>query len=108
MEALPVEHIEGRSNGELERRLRELVDGLPPAAHPLERFVVKASGRVFFVRASEIEWIEAAGNYVKLHVGAELHLIGRGYGTASDPTGPTGANDDRSAGISQPASAPPA
>ena len=69
------EHIEGRSDGELERRLLELVHGLKPAAHPLERFVVKASGRVFFVRASEIEWIEAAGNYVKLHVGAESHLF---------------------------------
>ena len=53
----------------------QLVHGLKPPAHPLERFVVKASGRVFFVRASEIEWIEAAGNYVKLHVGAETHLF---------------------------------
>jgi two-component system LytT family response regulator len=69
------EHIEGRSEGELERRLLELVHGLKPAAHTLERFVVKAGGRVFFVRASEIEWIEAAGNYVKLHVGTETHLF---------------------------------
>src|SRR4051794_2630946 len=69
------EHIAGRSEGALERRLLELVHGLKPAAHLLERFVVKASGRVFFVRASEIEWIEAAGNYVKLHVGAETHLF---------------------------------
>jgi two-component system LytT family response regulator len=69
------EQIERRSNGELERRLLELVQDLKPAAQPLERFVVKAGGRVFFVRADEIEWIEAAGNYVKLHVGADAHLF---------------------------------
>jgi two-component system LytT family response regulator len=27
------------------------------------------------VRTSEIDWIEAAGNYVKLHVGTDSHLI---------------------------------
>ena len=41
----------------------------------LERFVVKSGGRVFFVRADEIDWIEAAGNYVKLHVGTDSHLF---------------------------------
>ncbi len=69
------EQLERRSNGELERRLLELVQDLKPPAHPLERFVIKSGGRVFFVRAEEIEWIEAAGNYVKLHVGTESHLF---------------------------------
>jgi two-component system, LytTR family, response regulator len=69
------EHIERGASGELERRLLELVHDLKPATHFLERFVVKAGGRVFFVRASEIEWIEAAGNYVKLHVGGDTHLF---------------------------------
>ena len=27
------------------------------------------------MRANEIDWIEAAGNYVKLHVGTETHLF---------------------------------
>ena len=27
------------------------------------------------MRADEIDWIEAAGNYVKLHVGTETHLL---------------------------------
>jgi two-component system LytT family response regulator len=67
--------LERRSNGDLERRLLELVQDLKPASQRLERFVVKSGGRVFFVRAEEIDWIEAAGNYVKLHVGAEAHLF---------------------------------
>ena len=30
---------------------------------------------MFFVRSEEIDWIEAAGNYVKLHVGTDAHLF---------------------------------
>lgn len=41
----------------------------------LERLVVKSRGRVFFVPAGEIDWIEAAGNYVELHIGSQSHLI---------------------------------
>lgn len=67
--------LERRSAGDLERRLRAIVDDLRPASTRVDRFVVKSSGRVFFVRADEIDWIEAAGNYVKLHVGADSHLL---------------------------------
>ncbi len=69
------QHLERPSNGDLERRLLELVQDLKPAAQRLERFVIKSGGRVFFVRADEIDWIEAAGNYVKLHVGTDAHLF---------------------------------
>ena len=48
---------------------------LKPAHQKLERFVIKSGGRVFFVRSEEIDWIEAAGNYVKLHVGTDAHLF---------------------------------
>src|SRR5206468_2797220 len=52
---------------ELERRL---------AARPVtERLLVEAHGRSFFVRASEVEWMEAAKNYVRLHVGDTTHVL---------------------------------
>ena len=41
----------------------------------LEQLVVKARGRIFFVSVEEIERIEAAGNYVELHVGGDSHLV---------------------------------
>ena len=69
------QQLERNSNGELERRLLQLVQDLRPIPQHLERFVIKSGGRVFFVRADEIDWIEAAGNYVKLHVGTESHLF---------------------------------
>jgi two-component system, LytTR family, response regulator len=69
------DQLERRTNGDFERRLLELVQDLKPVTPRLERFVIKSGGRVFFVRADEIDWIEAAGNYVKLHVGADAHLF---------------------------------
>jgi two-component system LytT family response regulator len=41
----------------------------------LERLVVKSGGRVYFVPVEDIDWIEAAGNYVELHAGQQSHLI---------------------------------
>ena len=48
------QQLERRTTGELERRLIELMQDLRPATR-MERFVIKASGRVFFVRAEEID-----------------------------------------------------
>ena len=41
----------------------------------LQRLAVKSSGRVYFLKTEEIDWIEAAGVYVNLHTGRESHLI---------------------------------
>ena len=57
---------------------RHLLDLLPGIQHRdpiMDRLVVKSSGRVYFVRTADIDWCEAAGNYVCLHVGAQSHLI---------------------------------
>jgi len=63
------------ANGDLEKRLLAIVQDLRPSATRMDRFVVKSGGRVFFVRTDEIDWIEAAGNYVKLHIGNDTHLL---------------------------------
>ena len=41
----------------------------------LTRLAVKDMGRVYFVRADEIFWIEAANYYVKVHVEGRVHLL---------------------------------
>ena len=69
------QQLERETGGELERRLLQLVHDLQPAPQRLERFVIKSGGRVFFVPTSEIDWIESAGNYVRLHVGTDTHLF---------------------------------
>jgi two-component system LytT family response regulator len=42
-----------------------------------ERFAVKSTGQVSFLKISEIDWIEAADYYSCLHVGARTHLLRR-------------------------------
>jgi two-component system, LytTR family, response regulator len=42
-----------------------------------QTFVIKATGQVSFVAASEVDWIEASDYYVSLHVGAKTHLLRR-------------------------------
>lgn len=41
----------------------------------LSRLMVKSASRVFFLKVDEIDWIEAADYYVKLHVGQKSHLL---------------------------------
>jgi two-component system, LytTR family, response regulator len=45
------------------------------AGRPQERIVIKSRGRVYFVRAEDISWIEASGHYLTLHAGRDEHLI---------------------------------
>ncbi len=56
----------------LARQLEALLQAL---RRPQDRVAVKAGGRIYFVRTEDVDWIEAAGNYVRLHVGAEEHVI---------------------------------
>lgn len=39
------------------------------------RMAVKTGGRILLVRLADIEWIEAADNYVKLHLATECHQL---------------------------------
>jgi two-component system, LytTR family, response regulator len=39
------------------------------------RVAVKTEGKVVFLRADEIDWVEAAGNYVRLHAGGNSFLF---------------------------------
>jgi two-component system LytT family response regulator len=54
---------------QLERRSDERKTAL------LRRITVKDGGRIFFVDTDAVDWIEACGNYVKLHVGQSSCLL---------------------------------
>ena len=67
------ELIRHRQKTDLDRRLTRLLDDLKPAA--LERLMIKTQQRIYFIRTDEVDWIEAAGNYVRLHLGGKTHLL---------------------------------
>lgn len=60
--------------GGVTERLAELLDGRARARRTLRRLVIHSAGRILFLGVSEIDWIEAAGNYARIHAGAESHL----------------------------------
>src|SRR5262245_66338140 len=51
------------------------ISAAPTEPKTLSRLIVKSAGRVFFIRAEEIDWIEAEGYYARLHVGGKSHLL---------------------------------
>ena len=81
--------LAARREGELGRQLAALLGdrvadlpspstGTPatPPTHPyLTRFSVRDDDRTRFVLASSVDWLEADGNYVRLHVGMTEHRL---------------------------------
>jgi two-component system LytT family response regulator len=62
-------------DGNLDNRLAALLEDLQARQKRWARVVIRSAGRIFFLRVEEIDWIEAADNYVRLHVGRESHLL---------------------------------
>ncbi len=54
---------------------RMLTDDAPQPQPVTDRFLVKKLGREFLVRVQDIDWIQAAGNYITLHVGPTEYLL---------------------------------
>ena len=46
----------------------------PPDA-PTDRVLIKSSGDIYFLKAEEIDWIEAEGDYMKFHTAGRSHLM---------------------------------
>jgi two-component system, LytTR family, response regulator len=40
-----------------------------------DRILLKSAGEIFFLKAEEIDWIEAEGDYMKFHVNGRAHLM---------------------------------
>jgi two-component system, LytTR family, response regulator len=67
--------MERNETGDIGRRLLALVKDLRRDQPRTERLVVKSGGRLFFLRADEIDWIEAEGYYARLHVSGKNYLL---------------------------------
>jgi two-component system, LytTR family, response regulator len=62
-------------NGNLDQRILALLEELKAGTKYLERLVIKTGGRVFFLETSEIDWIEAEGNYIRIHTEKASYLL---------------------------------
>jgi two-component system LytT family response regulator len=64
-----------QKNGDYDQRILALLEELKAESKYLERLVIKAEGRVFFLDTEDIYWIEAEGNYVRVHNGKKTYLL---------------------------------
>ncbi|HEX6160325.1 MAG TPA: LytTR family DNA-binding domain-containing protein [Thermoanaerobaculia bacterium] len=62
------ETLAQRGTGEWRERAQSLVT-------KVNRIVLRTRNRILWVPAESIDWIESAGNYARVHVGAEGHLL---------------------------------
>ena len=69
------EQIMRERNGGTDQRILALLEELKAGNKYLERLVIKAAGRIYFLETSEIDWIEAEGNYVSVHSARKTHLL---------------------------------
>ncbi len=65
-----------RSESEWDQHIMGLLEDLESTKPSYcERVIIKEEGRIYFVKAGEIDWIEAQGNYAILHAGKKSHMI---------------------------------
>jgi len=73
--------VAGARDGSIVRRFWQMTQelraapGQNPAAWMADRIPVKSQGRVIIVNVAEIDWVEADGDYVSVHVGAKSWLL---------------------------------
>jgi two-component system, LytTR family, response regulator len=66
----------GRRVSEVLAEMRGPSSASAPAPRPAaSAWPVRSRGTVTFVRFSDIDWVEAEGDYVRLHAGGRAHLV---------------------------------
>lgn len=63
-----------RSKG-AQAEVNAVLDEVRSAAKPVDRLLIKTDGRVLLLKVEDIDWVEAADNYVNLHAGSDSHLM---------------------------------
>ena len=74
IEQKALNRISGKLLALLEERESKREQRAPRKTY-LTRLMVKLASRVVLLKVNEIDWIEADGNYAKLHIGKKAHLL---------------------------------
>jgi two-component system LytT family response regulator len=69
------EQLRGRRVEGVEGQLAALLQELRGKREYLERIVVRSGGRILILRVDDIDWLEAASNYVRIHAGGRQYLL---------------------------------
>jgi two-component system LytT family response regulator len=80
-------HIGRFQRRTVDRRLEAVLETLEYPRVP-RRLIVHTQGRVILLRAQDVDWFEADGNYVRAHLRGETHLVRRSLGGLERELGP--------------------
>ncbi len=69
------EQLANREASAASKNLAALLGQAKPEREFISRIAVKTGERTVFVKTSQIDYVESAGNYVVLHVGKENHVV---------------------------------
>jgi two-component system LytT family response regulator len=64
---------------EIEPGLLDFLETLRAERSYATKFLIRGGGDLYFVRADEVEWADAQGNYVRLHAGGQFHMLRRSF-----------------------------
>jgi two-component system LytT family response regulator len=67
--------LRAQSQNAIDEKLRNLLASLGTKEHYLERLVARTSGKILIIRVQDVDWIEAAANYVRVHIGPKQFLV---------------------------------
>lgn len=69
------EFLSQKRENALSRRILDYLEEIRSPRQYIDRVVIKNGGDLFFLKVDEINWVEAEGNYVRLHSGRESFLL---------------------------------
>ncbi len=64
-----------RQNQSEQKQIAALLENVKQKPRFLDRLVIKADGRIIFLKTEDIDWIQADDKYVHLHAGNKSHLV---------------------------------
>jgi two-component system LytT family response regulator len=74
-EALRRARVRLQAHGRETHRIISLLETIASPRKYLTRFAVRSEGRTYFVGIEDVDWIQAAENYVQVHAGTTRHLL---------------------------------
>lgn len=69
------ERLQQLERADLGAELRRALETARNPTRSPERIVVRDGDKAIFVKLSDVDWIEAESNYVRLHLGKSSHLV---------------------------------
>ena len=67
--------IEEDDEENIRKNLEKLLNNRDNSSKKIDRFVLKSGGNIYIVKATEVLWIEASGNYINIVTEKKKHLL---------------------------------